>query len=85
MVTLTIFEYTGSQKKGGLANAAVFALLLIDIEPRIFISNILENWNPYVCAKYRTISEQYQEAEKWIFQISISILFYLQVPCCLPS
>ena len=42
------------------------------IEPRIFISNSYENWDQYVCAKYRTVSESYQEAKKLIFQIYIS-------------
>ena len=38
-----------------------------DIEPRIFMSNSLEKGDPYDCAKYRTISERYEEVDKWIF------------------
>ena len=41
-----------------------------DVELRIFIPNSFETWDPYVHAKYRTLSERYQGAEKEIFQIS---------------
>ena len=83
-------------KKGGLVNAAVFAVLPVDVEFRIFITYSLENWDPYVHAKHRNISEWYQGAEKLIFKISntckIPVVFQyymgLQVPsqqqnsCC---
>ena len=36
----------------------------VDVEFRIFIPNSFKNWDPYVRAKYRPISEQYQGAEK---------------------
>ena len=32
----------------------------VDVEFRIFIPNSFENLDPYVHAKYRTISERYQ-------------------------
>ena len=53
----------------------------VDVEFKIFIPNSFENWDPDVHSKYRTISERYQKAEKYIFQISdltltISIQYY---------
>ena len=39
-------------------------------EFKIFILNSFENWDPYVRAKYKTISERHQGAEKLFFQIS---------------
>ena len=36
----------------------------VDDEFRIFIPNSFENGDPYVRAKYRTISERYQGTEK---------------------
>ena len=37
------------------------------MEPRIFIYNLFESWDPYVRSKYNTISERYQGAEKYMF------------------
>ena len=37
-----------------------------DMEPKIFISNLFENWDPYVHSNYKTISERYQGAEEYI-------------------
>ena len=41
----------------------------VDVEFRIFIPDLFENLDPNVCAKYKTISERYQGAEKIFFQI----------------
>ena len=50
------------------------------IKPRIFISNSFKNWDPYVRAKYKTIPELYQGAEKLLFQISNSTTYICEVP-----
>ena len=56
LIPLCLQNIPGVSKNGGLANAAV------NVEFRTNISNPLENRNPYVRAKYRTISERYQGA-----------------------
>ena len=38
-----------------------------DTDPRKFINNSFENWDPYVRSKYNTISERYKGAEKYVF------------------
>ena len=50
------------------------------IEPRIFISNSFKNWDLYVRAKYKTIPELHQGAEKLLFQISNSTTYICKVP-----
>ena len=45
-----------------------------DMDPRIIISYLFENWNPYVCCKYKTISERYQGVEKYFFLYRICVL-----------
>ena len=55
-----------------------------DMEPRKFISYSLENWDPYVSCEYKTISEQFQGAEKYIFLYSICVIitFHCTVVNC---
>ena len=43
------------------------------MESRIFISNSLENRDPYVHSKYKTVFEQYQRAEEYIFYFWIGV------------
>ena len=38
-----------------------------NMEPRLSILDSFENLDPYVHAKYKTISERYHGAEKYIF------------------
>ena len=41
------------------------------MEPRLSISDLFENRYLYVCAKYKTISDRYQGADKYIFYYRI--------------
>ena len=61
--------YRVSQKKGGLANATVSALLLMN--PWIFISYSFENWDPCVSCKNKTISEQYRGGGKYLSHLCV--------------
>ena len=68
------FIYRASPQKKGDQWVLQFMLYCsFDMEPRIFIFNSMDNWNPYVRCKYKTIYERYQGAKKYIFSSRICV------------
>ena len=61
------YDLPDVQKKGGIKRMIQYLLYCSFVmEPRLSISGFFENWDQYVCAKYKAISERYQGAEKYI-------------------
>ena len=55
--------YRVSEKKGDQRMIQCLVYCSFNMGPRLSISDLFKNLDPYVCVKYKTISERYQEAE----------------------